>query len=165
MKPVKDIHVNKRTSITDLLNQYYESGGFVAKDVGIGVRILKRMVDDQRCTKFLSFPACVVATGTRGVLKDLIKNRLVDVVITTCGTLDHDLARVWKDYYHGSFFMNDSELHKKEVHRLGNVIIPKDSYGTLLENKLQPFLKMLWEQGIKEISEKLLSMKRIERVQ
>lgn len=154
MRPIRDINVNKKTSIINLLNQYYESGGFVAKDLGTGVRILKRMIDDKDCIKFLSFPACIVATGTRGVLKDLIKYKLVDVVITTCGTIDHDLARVWKDYYHGSFFMDDSELHKRGIHRLGNILVPKDNYGIIIEDKVQPFLELLWKQGIKEPSSK-----------
>ena len=36
-----------------------------------------------------------------------VKEKLFDVVITTCGTLDHDIARSTKDYYQGSFFMDD----------------------------------------------------------
>ena len=91
--------------------------------------------------KFLSFPACIISTGLRGVIKDLIKNKLVDVVITTCGTLDHDLARTWKDYYEGSFDMNDAELYKKGINRLGNILIPNESYGIILEDKMQSMLK------------------------
>ena len=60
------------------------------------------------------------------LIKDLIKNKLVDVVITTCGTLDHDLARIWENYYHGTFMAHDLELHKEGVNRLGNIFIPND---------------------------------------
>ena len=78
-----------------------------------------------------------MATGTRGVIRELVKRKLVDVLITTCGTLDHDVARCWKDYYKGSFIMNDSKLHQEGVNRLGNVLVPNDSYGIIIEQKIQ----------------------------
>jgi deoxyhypusine synthase len=67
-------------------------------------------------------------------------------VVTTCGTLDHDLARLWKDYFHGSFFSDDAELHKQGVNRLGNVFVPNESYGIVLEQKMQPMLEKIGER-------------------
>ena len=59
------------------------------------------MIDDKNCVKFLSFTADIIATGSRGIIKELVKRNLVDVIITTCGTLDHDIARCSRDYYKG----------------------------------------------------------------
>ncbi len=58
-------------------------------------QIYTEMLDDRLCTKFLSFPAALVATGTRGVIVDMIREGMVDVIVTASGTLDHDLARSW----------------------------------------------------------------------
>lgn len=146
MKPVKDIALSKDTPLKDFVSQLYESGGFVAKKVGIGARIFEKMLADKGCVKFLSFPACIIATGCRGIIKDLVKNKLVDVIITTCGTLDHDIARCFKDYYHGSFGMDDRELHHKGVNRLGNVLVPNESYGIVLEEKLVPILEEIYKE-------------------
>lgn len=143
MIPVKDIKLDSGITINELVNQFHTSGGFSSRKIGIGAKILKKMVNDTDCVKFLSFPACIVATGTRGIIKDLVKNRMVDVIITTCGTLDHDLARVWKDYFHGSFLMNDKQLHEQGICRLGNVVIPNESYGLILEDKMQKILENL----------------------
>jgi len=145
-KPVKDIQLKKGMNSDELIKELYDSGGFTAKKVGIGVEILEKMFKDKECIKFLSFPACIVSTGTRGILKDLIKNKYFDVLITTSGTLDHDLARIWKDYYHGSFMTNDKELHKKGINRLGNIFIPNECYGKILEEKMQPILEELYKQ-------------------
>lgn len=120
----------------------YDGGGFTGKKLAVGLSILERM-HNEACYTFLSFPACIVATGVRGVIKDLVKHGFVDCIITTCGTLDHDLARIWKDYYHGSFGMNDAELHKRGVNRLGNVLVPNESYGEILEEKLQPLFETI----------------------
>jgi deoxyhypusine synthase len=144
MEPIKDLNVNGK-SVNELVSGMFDAGGFSAKNLAIGVDILESMEKD-KCTKFLSFPACIIATGTRGVIKDLVKDKLFDVVVTTCGTLDHDLARLWKDYYQGDFMLDDKKLHKKGLNRLGNILIPNDSYGIILENKLQPIIAELYKE-------------------
>lgn len=141
--PVKDIQLKNGISTNELIKELYNSGGFSAKKVAIGADILENMIKDKNCLKILSFPACICATGTRGVIKELIKRNYFDVVITTAGTLDHDLARLWKNYYHGSFLVDDTELHKQGVNRLGNIFIPNASYGVILEKKLRPILLKL----------------------
>jgi len=143
-QPVRDILLKKKMTTNQLIKVLYDAGGFSAKKVADGVDILERMVQEKDCVKFLSFPACIISTGTRGVIKELVKRKLVDVIITTTGTLDHDLARVWKDYYHGSFMADDAELHQLGINRLGNIFIPLECYGTILEKKIQPILSDLY---------------------
>jgi len=154
-RTVKDIVLSENMTVKELVNQFYESGGFTAKKVATGVEILRDMLNEKDCTRFLSFPACIAATGARGVIKELVKRKFFDVIITTCGTLDHDLARVWRDYYHGSFMMDDKKLHKKGINRLGNILIPNECYGEILEKKMQPILKEIYsvkrEWSTKEI--------------
>ncbi|MBS3782792.1 MAG: deoxyhypusine synthase family protein, partial [Candidatus Thermoplasmatota archaeon] len=105
-KKVEDLDIGTGTNISELVSNMYDSGGFVAKNVGLAVQILEDMFSGEYLN-FLSFPACIVSTGTRGILKEAVKRELFDVVITTCGTLDHDLARTWEDYYHGTFEADD----------------------------------------------------------
>jgi deoxyhypusine synthase len=143
-QPVEDIQMKKGMNADQLVKELYSSGGFTAKKVAEGVDILEQMLKEKQCVKFLSFPACIVSTGTRGLIKEVLKRKLFDVVITTAGTLDHDLARVWKDYYHGSFMADDRELHKKGINRLGNVFIPIECYGTILEERIQPVLQEIF---------------------
>lgn len=114
-------------------------GGFSAKKVAVAGDIVKRM-RAPGVTTILSFPADVVATGLRGVLAGMVRDGLVDAIVTTCGTLDHDLARTWRDYYHGDFRMDDRVLHRAGVNRLGNVLVPNESYGEILEERLRPWL-------------------------
>jgi len=153
---VQDIKLSKKLTSDNLIGQFYAAGGFSAKKVAVGVDILELMFKDKSCTRFLSLPGAPISTGMRGVIKDLVKNKLVDVVITTCGLLDHDFARVWKDYLHGDFMMDDVALHKKGIYRLGNILVPKESYGTILEEKVQPVLKKLHSQGKKQVSSREL---------
>lgn len=150
MDKVKDINIKEISSVDELVKQFKISGGFTAKKVSDAVDILENMNKDS-CIKFLSFPACIVSTGTRGIIKELVKRKLVDVIITTCGTIDHDLARLWKSYYHGSFDADDKELRDKGINRIGNIFTPNESYGLILEDKVLPMLEKIY-QGNKEFS-------------
>jgi deoxyhypusine synthase len=102
---VKDIHIDSNTKLSELISQFSDAGGFVATKIATATSILQDMQKDN-CTKFISFPADIMATGTRGLLRQLIEQDHVDVVVTTCGTLDHDnnLLKFW--LYH------DLKYHK-----------------------------------------------------
>ena len=149
---VKDYEFTEKMTVDELVLQMGAAWGFTAGKLATGVRIMENMISSKGCLKFLSFPADICATGTRGVIKELVKRKLVDIVITTCGTLDHDVARCWKDYYKGSFIMNDSKLHKEGLNRLGNVLVPNDSYGIVIEQKIIGMLEQLYKEGKKEFS-------------
>jgi deoxyhypusine synthase len=149
---IKDYEFKKEISADELVNQMEEAWGFTAGKLAVAVKILERMIQTKNCKKFLSFTGNLVATGTRGVFRELVKRKMVDMVITTCGSLDHDMARCWKNYYKGSFIMNDAKLHEQGINRLGNVLVPNDSYGTIIEEKMQALLQDLWREGIREVS-------------
>ncbi len=157
MKPIADIEIEDNITVKNLTAQMLASGGFTAKKLGVACDILRKMFQERQCTIFLSFPACIISTGTRGVIRKLVQDKLVDVIITTCGTLDHDLARVWRKYYHGEFLMDDADLHRRGINRLGNILIPNDSYGIVLEQKMQPILSELYKSGKKTLSSRQLA--------
>jgi deoxyhypusine synthase len=149
---VEDYDFSKSMSVDELVLQMERGWGFTAGKLAVGVNILESMVRERGCVKFLSFTGNLVATGTRGVFKELVKRKLVDAVVTTCGTLDHDIARSWKQYFKGSFVMNDAKLREEGINRLGNVLVPNDSYGIIIEKKMQTLLDNLWKEGVKEVS-------------
>ncbi|MFQ6128459.1 MAG: deoxyhypusine synthase [Thermoplasmata archaeon] len=153
-RKVEDISIRKGMSISDLVSEMKASGGFTAKKLADGIEILGTMIEDKDCLRFLSFPACIVATGTRGIIKDMLRLGWFDAVLTTCGSIDHDLARCWADYYHGSFDMDDALLHRKGINRLGNILIPNESYGKILEERIQPILQRMWDEGTRRTSTK-----------
>jgi len=142
--PVKDIKVEKGMTVDSLLKSMSASGGFTAQKLADATDLAERMIKQKGCVKFLSFPACIMATGTRGVIVEMVKRGMVDLIITTCGTLDHDLSRTWKAYYHGDFMMDDAKLRHEGVSRLGNVLVPDECYGEVLEERLAPMFEEIF---------------------
>ena len=151
-RKVEDIRIDDAPSLDTLVRRLEAAGGFSAKGVAEGVDLLAGILGDRGMTTFLSFPADIVATGTRGVLATLIREGYVDAVITTCGTLDHDLARAFRPYYHGAWDLDDADLHRRHLYRLGNLVIPEANYGRVVEQKMQAILKALWADGVRALS-------------
>ncbi|MGA8664097.1 MAG: deoxyhypusine synthase [Thermoplasmata archaeon] len=149
---VEDVRIDDRPSLDTLVRRLEAGGGFSAKGVAEGVDLLARILADRDMTTFLSFPADIVATGTRGVLATLVREGYVDAIITTCGTLDHDLARAFRPYYHGAWNLDDAALHRRHLYRLGNLVIPEANYGTIIEQKMRPILDRLWKGGTRSLS-------------
>ena len=151
-KPVQDISITRESSLEKIFEQMSKSGGFESRNLADGLDALTIMIKDNDCQKFLSFVGAIISTGLRGIIKDVIKNRWFDVVITTCGALDHDIARHFSNYNEGSFSLDDVTLAEENIHRLGNVLVPRDSYGPLIEEKMQLFLEEEYNNGIREMS-------------
>ncbi len=156
--PVKDYAFSDITSATSLIDQMAQAGGFTATKLATARDILLQMReeintvdgDSNQVCNWLSFPACLCATGTRSFFIEAIKTKMFNVVSTTCGTLDHDIARSYKDYYHGAFELDDIELGEHELMRLGNVIVPNASYGEIIEAVVMPALEDIYNDRLKE---------------
>ena len=151
-RPVKDIEIDSNTSIEKIFDELSKSGGFESVNLSDGLDIMTKMISDEKCLKFISFVGAVVSTGLRGIIKDMIKNKWFDVAITTCGALDHDIAKHYSHYNEGSFTMDDNELADQNIHRLGNVLVPMENYGPLIEEKMQLFLEEEYKNGVREMT-------------
>jgi deoxyhypusine synthase len=157
-EPVKDYDFASLTDTKSLIDQMATAGGFTATKLAHARDILRDMkseidevdADTSKVINWLSFPACLCATGTRGFFIEAVKRKIFNVVSTTCGMLDHDIARAYKHYYHGSFELDDIELAEHQLMRLGNVIVPNSSYGEIIESVVMPVLEEIRTDRIAE---------------
>lgn len=118
--------------------------GFQATNIAKATKIIYKM-KKSGAKVILSFTANIVATGLRGIIKDLVKEKFVDVIITTGGSLDHDFIRCHEKYYIGDFSYNDKHLHESGINRIGNVLVPNSAYISF-EEKIKPVLEEAYKQ-------------------
>jgi len=150
-KVVRDIKIKPGMTVSELVEMMRGSGGFTALYVARAVEVLEKMIRDNDCIRFLSFIGAPIGTGLRGVISELIRRRFFNIVITTCGALDHDIARSLKEYYEGDFWMDDETLRKQGYHRLGCVLIPLENYGPTIERFTQELLEEEYNRGLREV--------------
>jgi len=130
----------------------FECSGFQATHLSRAVEIIKRM-KKEKATVFFAFTANMMASGLRGLFTELARKKFIDVVITTGGSIDHDLIRSYSEYNLGDFNLDDKELHEKGINRIGNILVPNKCYE-ILEEKMKPiFQKFSDERKIVSPSE------------
>ncbi len=155
MPDVRDFSAPK--DVSSLLEAYC-AAGFQATHLADAVELMREMKQDKKRTVFLAFTANLVASGLRGVLADVIRMGFVDAVVTSGGSIDHDLIKSAHAYQLGSFDANDVALHQKDTNRIGNILVPNDRY-VWLEKTVRPvFEKCLSEKkvwGARELIQKL----------
>lgn len=121
-------------NIEDLVEAYGRVGGFMAKHLHDAAKLLLEMCSRDDVTIMMSFTGNLIATGIRGLITQFLKRGFIDVIITTTGTIDHDLAKaLGGEYYAYTFDANDEELIMRGLHRIGNIIVRKEHYGLLIE--------------------------------
>ena len=154
--PVEDYDFAKITDVGSLIDQMGRAGGFTATKLARARDILQHAtsrVGEEGVLNWLSFPACLCATGTRGFFVEALRRNSFNVVVTTCGTLDHDIARTFREYFHGDFDLDDIALGEQGLNRLGNVVVPNECYGEILERVVLPWLSEIEEERTSEDGE------------
>lgn len=138
IEEIKDFNINPEIKVKDLLEKLNDAG-FQATELGKAAQIVKNMKKNN-AKIFLSFTSNIAASGLRGLIAQLIKEKLVQVISTSSGTLDEDFIKSVKPYLKGTFNADDEELGKKGINRMGNVFVPNDRYECL-EDKLPKILE------------------------
>jgi len=133
MEPVRDRRVSPDMTLEDLIRFYGDIYGFMAGHLYRAAEVLRDGVAGSEL-RILTFTGNLVSTGLRGVFAQLIEEGYFNVVFTTAGALDHDIARATGGVYlKGYFEADDSDLAERDIHRLGNIFIPVESYGPRVE--------------------------------
>lgn len=143
MENIRDYRISKGIKAGDLVNQM-GSVGFQAERLAKGVEVIREM-RKKRAKIFLTFTANMAASGLRSLFAKMCEKRLVDVIITTGGAIEHDFIRSFEPYHLGDFGLDDSELRKKGMNRIGNIIVPNERY-VLLEKKIQGLFREIYDE-------------------
>jgi len=118
--------------------------GFQASNLARGIEVIKGMKEDGSKV-FLAFTSNMVASGLRGVFKEMCRQGFVDCIITAGGSIDHDLIRSEKDYLLGDFVMDDLALHEQGTNRIGNILVPNECY-VYLEERMKDVFETLYSE-------------------
>jgi len=131
-KPVKHIKIEGKLSVDQLVTQFRNSGSFGAGRLSVACDIFERMVRDKDCTIFLGLAGAVVPAGMRTLIADLIRERLVDVVVSTGANMVHDtIEAVGGHHYKGHWLADDAMLYKYHVYRIYDVFVPEEDFVKL----------------------------------
>ncbi|WP_232686070.1 deoxyhypusine synthase [Halobacterium zhouii] len=117
----------------------YATTGFQATHLAEAVDITKQMREDD-AKIYLTLTSNIVSSGLREVVAYLLREDLVDVVITTSGSITEDVIKTAKPFKMGEWDADEAELRERGINRLGNIFVPSDRY-VWLEEYLNDFFE------------------------
>lgn len=147
---------------SDLLASF-KTMGFQATNLGLAIEEVEKMlswkpkspVDPQEeadkdivpefCKIFLGYTSNQVSSGNRELIRFLVQHKLVHVIVTSAGGIEEDFIKCMGKLHVGSFDLQGSELRKKGLNRIGNLIMPNENYCTF-EEWLNPILDEMYER-------------------
>jgi deoxyhypusine synthase len=90
------------------------------------------MVRDKECTIFLALSGAVVPAGMRTLITDLIRKKLVDIIVSTGACMVHDaIEAIGGHHYKGSWAVDDHELYRYHIFRIYDIFVPEEDYVRL----------------------------------
>ncbi|VEN55952.1 unnamed protein product [Callosobruchus maculatus] len=148
-----------------LLESYVHTG-FQATNFGLAVKEINKMIhcrkqpisgdkfidnDDEytavknNCTIFLGYTSNLVSSGLRETFKFLVKNKMVDCIVTTAGGIEEDFIKCLAPTFMGDFNLDGIKLRDCGINRIGNLLVPNDNYCSF-ENWTMPILDELLKE-------------------
>ena len=146
MEYVKDLKWYEGMKIKDLVESF-GLVGYQSIELSRASNVIVKMKKNN--TKiFLTFTSNMVTSGLRGFFAQLISLGMVDVIVTTAGSVEEDIMKtIGEKFSIGRFESDDVELYERGINRVGNILIKNESY-------------MNFEEKIKEILEKVYIKKK-----
>jgi deoxyhypusine synthase len=118
-EPIKHIKIDGSLTVDQLIQQYKNSGSLGAGRLAVACDIYKKMLKEKNCTIFLALSGAVVPAGMRSLITDLIRNHMIDVIVSTGACMVHDaIGAVGGRHYKGSWVIDDAELFQYHLFRI-----------------------------------------------
>ncbi len=115
----------------------YATTGFQASAVADAIDIIERMQTED-VTVYLTLTSNMISSGLREIVAAMIREELVDIVITTSGSITEDLIKTEHPFKMGEWEVDDAKMREEGINRLGNIFVPSDRY-IWLESYLNDF--------------------------
>ena len=135
------------------MRQFQNSGAFGAGRLSAACNVYEKMLRDKECTVFLALSGAVIPAGMRVLVSDLIRQKLIDVVVCTGASMVHDaIEAVGGRHYKGSWAANDHELYKYHLFRIYDVLVTEEDYVRLDYELAELYAKIADRLGGESIS-------------
>jgi deoxyhypusine synthase len=113
------------TRVEDLIKYYSDSGAYNGGRLAEACQIYKKMINED-ATICLTLAGALTPTGLGGFICQLMKNGLVDFIISTGANLYHDIHFALNLPVHqGDFRVSDVDLLKDNIVRIYDIFLPE----------------------------------------
>jgi deoxyhypusine synthase len=129
---VRQIDLEKTGSIAKLV-EAYGGASIQARNIGGCAQVVELMMSDKdRPTVFLGLAGPLIAAGLRKVIRDMVENRMVDVIVSTGAILYQDFYQA-QGFPHavGTPLADDRELRDLYIDRIYDTYVDEEKFWRL----------------------------------
>jgi deoxyhypusine synthase len=125
--PVRHIEITRQPGIMPLVASM-ENMAFSSRDLFRASDIYDRMLRDTGCAVILTLAGSLISAGLKQVIVDLIRNNMVDAIVSTgANIVDQDFFEaLGYQHYVGSQYADDTTLRNLHIDRIYDTYIDED---------------------------------------
>src|SRR3989344_7911383 len=141
--PIEGYNFDKEINYENIIKSF-SSTGFQASQFSKAIEIVNAMIENKAFI-YLDYTSNMVSSGLREIFRYLVKHKKVNIVVTTAGAIEEDIIKCLGSFILGDFSLSGSELRKKGINRIGNILAPNSRY-VKFEEFVQPILEELYQE-------------------
>ena len=149
---VNQINVKNDMKVSELMEQFDDSGVLGAGSVARASNVLADMINDKDMNVFLSLGGPLVPGGMRNVISKMIKEGHVGLIVSSGANITHDLLEAFGGSHYRDEGRDDEELNADGIGRIADINVGSDDFT-------------VFEQEITKIYEKIASEKKVVSIQ
>jgi len=136
------MNIKKDMKITDLIDEFSSSGVLGAGKVGKASQLLSKMLADEDMKVFMSLAGPLVPGGLRNIVANMIKNKEIDVLITSGANITHDLLESFGGHHYRDYGFDDESLNQAGIGRIGDIYTKSEDFEVFEKEVLAIFEKI-----------------------
>ncbi|WOF16521.1 deoxyhypusine synthase [Methanoplanus sp. FWC-SCC4] len=106
--------------------------GFQGRKLGESLDVWTQMIEDESCTIMLGLSGAMIPAGMQECIKELVKKRYVDVIVSTGANMFHDACEhLGIHHYRGYHHVDDAELYSKGIDRIYDVFAYEEEFRSV----------------------------------
>ncbi|PIR01329.1 MAG: deoxyhypusine synthase [Nitrospinae bacterium CG11_big_fil_rev_8_21_14_0_20_45_15] len=127
---IAPVDFEKVESVADLVESF-QSTSIQARNIGLAAGVFGKMLtDEERPTIILGLAGPLIAAGLRKVIRDMIHNKMVDVVVSTGAVMYQDYyAALGGGHYYGSALADDTKLRELFINRIYDTYVDEELFA------------------------------------
>jgi len=123
---IKHVDIKKFNSIP--LIDSFDDMAFQSRNLARACKIYDKMLNDKECTNILCLAGSLVSGGLKKVIIELIKNNMIDVIVSTGAiVVDQDFFEgLGFNHYRGFINVDDNQLRQLMIDRIYDTFIDEE---------------------------------------
>lgn len=139
---VNQINIAEDMKISDLINQFDESGVLGAGRVARACNILTDMIQDEGMKVFMSLGGPLIPGGMRNIVTKMIKEGHVDLIVSSGANITHDLVEAFGGSHYHHEGKDDEELNEEGIGRIADINVGSDDF-TIFETEITKIFEQI----------------------